>query len=252
VSRQPGPCRPRPAIRRPVIPRPRTLGVVSAVTLLFAAGCAGELSTLDPAGPRAADIATIGWLMTAMALLVQLLVVALVIHAVLRHRRGPAPPSRLGPNPLIVSGGIILPLIMLPIVWAVTIADMADKAEPPSDPVATVQVTAYQFYYEFACEGADHEATINEVHIPVGEPVRFEVTSADVIHSFWVPRLAGKIDILPGATNEIWIVADEPGVYLGQCAEFCGEFHADMRFSLVVGDAGECATGAAAGGGCCA
>jgi cytochrome c oxidase subunit II len=227
------------------------LGWLSVLLLLGLAGCAGELSTLDPAGPRAADIATIGWLMFAMAAVVQLMVTALVVHAVLRHRRGAAAPSRLGPNTLIIGGGIVLPMIMLPIVWAVTIADMADKAEPPSEPVATVQVTAHQFFYEFSCEGQNDEATINEIHIPVGEPVRFELTSSDVIHSFWVPRLAGKIDIPPGDTNEIWIVADEPGVYLGQCAEFCGWFHADMRFQLVVGDAGDCGAAGGGGGGCC-
>jgi cytochrome c oxidase subunit II len=229
----------------------RKFGVLLALSPLIIAGCAGELSTLDPAGPRAADIATIGWLMFAMAGVVQLMVIALVVHAVLRHRRGAASPSRLGTNLLIVGGGIVLPMIMLPIVWAVTIADMADKAEPPGEPVATVQVVAHQFFYEFACEG-DDEVHINEIHIPVGEPVRFELTSDDVIHSFWVPRLAGKIDIPPGDTNEIWLVADEPGVYLGQCAEFCGWLHADMRFRLVVGDAGDCGAVAGGGGGCCA
>jgi cytochrome c oxidase subunit II len=82
-------------------------------------------------------------------------------------------------------------------------------------------------------------ATANEIHIPVGEPVRFKLASADVIHSFWVPALSGKADLIPGQTNVTWLQADEPGVYWVQCAEYCGRQHAHMALRLFADPAEE-------------
>ncbi len=96
----------------------------------------------------------------------------------------------------------------------------------------TIDVEGNQWWWEAAYPGYD-EVTANEIHIPAGEPVLVRLASLDVIHSFWVPELAGKLDLVPGQINELWIEAAEPGVYFGQCAEFCGVQHALMAFHVV-------------------
>jgi cytochrome c oxidase subunit 2 len=99
-----------------------------------------------------------------------------------------------------------------------------------------VQVTASQWWWGLRYTSADPSRTFvtaNEIHVPVGQPVRFEVASVDVIHSFWVPQLGGKMDVIPGQTNVTWLQADKPGVYRGQCAVFCGAEHARMALELI-------------------
>ena len=101
----------------------------------------------------------------------------------------------------------------------------------------TITVTAYDWWWKVAYQDAADPAlnfvTANEIHIPVGEPVKVALQSADVIHAFWVPQLAGKTQTIPGQTNEQWIEADQPGVYRGQCSQFCGAQHAHMAFEVV-------------------
>jgi cytochrome c oxidase subunit 2 len=98
-------------------------------------------------------------------------------------------------------------------------------------------VTAYDWRWKVAYDDAPDASarfvTANEIHIPTGEPVRFKLNSADVIHTFWVPRLAGKTQAIPGQTNEQWLQADVPGVYRGQCSQFCGAQHAHMAFEVI-------------------
>jgi cytochrome c oxidase subunit 2 len=110
---------------------------------------------------------------------------------------------------------------------------LAAVAYPPKDPAATIHVIAHQWWWEIQYVSPDPTrdfTTANEVHIPVGKPVRIELTTADVIHSFWVPALSGKMDTIPGQTNVTWMQADKPGVYRGQCMQFCGQEHALMGF----------------------
>ncbi len=100
----------------------------------------------------------------------------------------------------------------------------------------TIEVTGHQWWWEVHYLGSEGERrfeTANEIHIPIGERVRVRLKSADVIHSFWVPQLAGKVDMIPGRTNQLWIQADEAGVYRGQCAEYCAGPHALMSFLVV-------------------
>ena len=113
---------------------------------------------------------------------------------------------------------------------------MARLATPPSDPSLTVEVSARQWWWGFHYDDPDPAKafdTANEIHIPVGEPVRFKLNSPDVIHSFWVPALAGKVDVIPGRSNSLWLEADKPGVYRGQCSEYCGRQHAEMAFYVI-------------------
>ncbi|WP_143749562.1 c-type cytochrome, partial [Caballeronia arvi] len=104
-------------------------------------------------------------------------------------------------------------------------------------PALTITVTAYNWWWKISYEGAadpsDRFTTANEIHIPVGEPVRIRLESAGVIHTFWVPALAGKTQAIPGQTNQQWIQADAPGIYRGQCSQFCGAQHAHMAFEVV-------------------
>ena len=104
----------------------------------------------------------------------------------------------------------------------------------------TIRVTARQWWWELRYEDAvtsNTFTTANEIHIPVGRTVEFQLESADVIHSFWVPRLHGKKDMIPGHSTRTYMKADKPGVYYGQCAEFCGHQHAQMRLGLRTGEA---------------
>lgn len=209
--------------------RPVHLLLAGAAALLLAA-CGGPASTLDPAGPRAARAAELWWAMTAMAAVVYALVLALLLYALVRRRRGPG--MRLGESGLIVAGGIVLPLIVLPVIWVMSIGTMREEAAPPSEPAATIEVIGHMWWYEVRYPGTDRVLE-NELRLPVGRPVLLRLTSADVIHSFWAPRLAGKMDLIPGRINELWIQADEPGEYPVLCAEFCGLEHANMHMRVI-------------------
>jgi cytochrome c oxidase subunit 2 len=106
----------------------------------------------------------------------------------------------------------------------------------PGKPALTIHVIGHQWWWEFRYEGDDVSrsfTTANEIHIPTGQPVRIEATSTDVIHSFWVPTLSGKMDTIPNQHNETWIEADTPGTYRGQCTEFCGQQHAHMALIAI-------------------
>lgn len=190
----------------------------------------GPGSVLDPAGPRAARIAELTWLLTALGTAVFLIVVALLLLVIVRSVRGSARPIRRLPSDLaiIVAGGIVLPAIVLPFLWAVTLRDMRALAEPPGPPELTIEIVGHQFGYLVRYPGRDLVAA-DAIRIPTGRTVMVRVTSSDVIHSFWVPRLMEKVDMIPGRTNERWVVADRAGRYLLQCAEFCGLYHARMR-----------------------
>ena len=196
-------------------------------------GCQGATSVLDPAGPRAALDAHLWWVMLALASAVYVVVLVALVYAL--RRSGSDRPREdsdaVDDRLLILGGGIALPLLVLPIVLVVTLRGMVAVADPPAPPRITVDVVGHQWWYEVRYP--DHGVRlVNEMRIPVGEPVRLRVTSSDVIHSFWVPRLMGKIDMLPGTVNERWIVASEPGAYLVECGEFCGLLHARMQMQL--------------------
>ena len=190
----------------------------------------GPGSVLDAAGPRAARIAELAWLLTALGAAVFLIVVALLLLVIVRSMRGSARPIRRLPSDLaiIVAGGIVLPAMVLPFLWAVTLRDMRALAEPPGPPELTIEIVGHQFGYLVRYPGRDLVAA-DTIRIPAGRTVIVRVTSSDVIHSFWVPRLMEKVDMIPGRTNERWVVADRAGRYLLQCAEFCGLYHARMR-----------------------
>ena len=129
--------------------------------------------------------------------------------------------------------GISTLVLLFSIVWTVKV--LAEIEGPPARPAVTIEVTGKQWWWQVRYLPGDVSRqflTANEIHIPVGQPVRLKLIGGDVIHSFWVPQLAGKMDAIPGQTNETWLEADRPGVYRGQCTEYCGLEHA--RMGLVV------------------
>jgi cytochrome c oxidase subunit II len=202
-----------------LLPRPLRLPFVA----LALASCSGPLSVLDPAGPRAARIVELAWLMTALAAVALLVVVALLVLVIARGLQRAKVPA-FSETWLIVGGGIVLPGVILPVLWTLTLLTMRDLERPPEPPALTVEVVGRQWYYEVRYP--DHGITLtNELRIPADRVVRLRLRSDDVIHSFWVPRLMEKVDMVPGRTNETWLSA-RPGTYRAQCSEFCGLFHA--------------------------
>ena len=197
--------------------------------------CASAPSTLSPHGPDAARVANLFWLMLAISGVVLIVIVALLLLAPFRSRRNPSGPEAYANDGrtllLVLIGGALIPIIVLLVIMGLGIAT-EQAAYASTGQGVTVEVIGHQWWWEVRYQGQDFE-TANEIHIPAGQMVTLKVSSADVIHSFWVPELHGKIDVIPGQTNTITIKADRNGVYRGQCAEFCGVQHAHMALFIV-------------------
>ena len=193
------------------------------------------LRTFGVVGDR---MATLGWILLIVSSLVVLVVSVLVLVGVLRRGTRSFAPVERGAGGLrwIVIGGIVVPVVILVAAFVLTVTTQAAIASPATPPGLTVRVIGHQWWWEvqYLDPSPDRIATTaNEIHIPVGRPVRFEVVAGDVIHSFWIPELAGKTDLIPGQRNVMWLEADHPGVYRGQCAEYCGMQHSKMAMSVV-------------------
>lgn len=200
---------------------------------MLLAGCTGELSALDPAGPRAANLATLWWAMFFGSIALFALVLTLLALTYLRRDWV----SRLTPRQWIIGGGLIMPVPILIGLLVVALLLGEQLLPKRSDsPVMRVEARASQWEWRFAYPGAAGGAEADILHLPAGEPVDILVTSDDVIHSFWVPRLGGKIDAIPGKTNIVRLQADKPGRYRGICAEYCGQGHDNMGFAIEVHD----------------
>ncbi|WP_429910632.1 cytochrome c oxidase subunit II [Glycocaulis sp.] len=191
-------------------------------------GCEGALSTLDPAGPAAQSIAGVWWVMMAGSLLILGLMMGLILWPFFKRHQPREVPEKLW----LWGGGLGFPLVVLAALLAWGLPAGQSMLAGRGAQVYTVEAEAFQWGWNFRYP--DREGITPEVlHIPAGEPVDVAITSLDVIHAFWVPRLAGKVDAIPGTTNRLRILASEPGVYEGMCAEFCGLEHATMRFQVV-------------------
>jgi cytochrome c oxidase subunit II len=212
-------------------PHPDTRWPTAGVALLLLSGCAGPQSALDPQGPDAAAIALIWWVMFTGAVVIFVAVMALAMYAMYR-----APERRVGLRPyaLVIGGGLVFPVVTLfaLLVYGVHVGRVL--VEQPSTPPLRIEVVGHQWWWEMRYPDADPPVmTANELYMPVGRRVELSLESSDVIHSFWVPQLAGKTDLIPGKRNQLRFTASVPGVFLGQCAEFCGLLHAHMRLVAV-------------------
>jgi cytochrome c oxidase subunit 2 len=203
---------------------------------MAATACDGDPpSTLDPAGPAADRIAGLWWLMFWISLGVLAVVLAMLVIGVARASRNKAPDRKARVawgEPLIVVAGVLIPTVILTAVFLVALRDMSALSPQDEDTALTIEVTGHDWWWEVTYPDTN-AVTANEVHIPAGRPVTLELTTDDVLHSFWVPRLQAKTDMVPGTTNTMSIEASRPGVYRGQCAEFCGLQHANMAFDVV-------------------
>jgi cytochrome c oxidase subunit 2 len=204
---------------------------------LFGGACAGPLSTLDAAGPASGDVATLWWVMLAGAALLALLTLGLLALAFRRRERMRA--GQGGATTLWIGWlGLAMPATVLVLLLGYAFMLGERTIARPSADAVVVQATGHQWYWTFRQPGAAGPIdTRNVLHIPAGRPIHVRIASADVIHSFWVPRLGGKMDAVPGIVNVLRIEADRPGIFEGQCAEFCGLNHASNRFRVVAHDA---------------
>jgi cytochrome c oxidase subunit 2 len=195
-------------------------------------------SALHPAGPGADLIAEHWWIMLAAASAVFLLVLGVLFRA-LTHRGRRTEPGTIvddrAPIRWILAGGVWLPAVVLVPLVVFTLQTLGQLA-PPKGKVLDVVITGWQWWWDVQYPGEDPQhrvRTANEVHIPVGQPVRIRLRSGDVIHSFWAPALQGKMDLVPGRVNTTWIQADSAGVFRGECAEYCGLQHTRMQFRVI-------------------
>lgn len=188
-----------------------------------------ESTALAAAGPLAEHMNRLGWQMTWLGVGVFALVLVLGVIGLFRRSSGDGDRAV---RRWIVGGGVILSSILVVAVFLLTLSAMRATSLAPTADGITVDVTGHQWWWQMEYPG-EGVVTANELHLPVDVPVQLRLTSADVIHSFWVPEIGGKIDLLPDGVNTYVIQADEPGTYQGVCAEFCGLQHARMRFVAV-------------------
>jgi cytochrome c oxidase subunit II len=201
------------------------------------------LGYLDAAGARAQITLPLTWLTLSISVLVCLVIAALLWRAVRRSQvTGGAEETRSVPVTSTGNGlkwiGVGLAIsgvpLLVTLVW--TMVALAKVSGPPADTRLTLDVTGRQWWWDVRYDAARPDqsfSTANEIHIPVGVPVLVKLHGADVIHSFWVPKLSGKTDTIPGQTNVTWLQASAPGRYRGQCTEYCGTQHAHMSFEVV-------------------
>jgi cytochrome c oxidase subunit II len=211
--------------------------VVLVIAAAMAWGCGGNQSMFNPQGPAARGIASLGWGLFAVCGAVYIVVLLAALWAAGRRPRGDddaARSARLAGISVIAATAVTTVILI-----AFTIASVVAGRglTSPSGPGAiTVDVIGHQWWWEFQYRDvtpSDVVTSPNELHVPVGVPVHLRASSRDVIHSFWVPNLHGKRDLIPGEPTDAWLQADTAGVYRGQCAEFCGLQHARMAFVVV-------------------
>jgi cytochrome c oxidase subunit 2 len=224
------------------------LTLALALTLVLAS-CASDApqDTLKPAGPSARKIDNLFKPVFLVAVVVFVLVQLLVLIVIVKFRQRKDDdsgefPSQFHGNTKLEIGWTILPALILAAVGAFTVPVIFDLSQQPKNAMV-VEVQGQKYWWAYTYEVQDafgvtkKITTANELHIPAGTPIFLKLTSTDVIHSFWAPRLNGKKDVVPGRVHDWSLEADAPGVYSGQCAEFCGASHANMRLKVVAHDA---------------
>ncbi|MGA9794463.1 MAG: cytochrome c oxidase subunit II [Rhizomicrobium sp.] len=201
------------------------------------------LNYLASYGDKADATVPLTWGVTIISIAV-IVIISLLLAGAIWRRPGiavPASGSRIdveekttGLSWIWIGVGISSLVLLFTVVWTMEV--LARITSAPTKPALTVEITAHQWWWQARYLSSDPSqvfTTANEIHIPAGEPVLFKLVSTDVIHSFWIPAVGGKTDVIPGQTNQTWLEAHKPGIYRGQCTEYCGVEHAKMGLLLV-------------------
>ena len=209
-------------------------GLLSLVILLVACTPSHPQSTFEAAGPVAKNQLNLFWILFWASLGIFIVVVGALLFTLFRFREkaGDALPVQTHGNRRLEIAWTVAPSLLLIALAIMTVQTLFELDSPSQDDPLEVEVIAHQWWFEFIYPQYNI-TTANEFNIPVGRDISFKVDSKDVIHSFWVPKLSGKMDVIPNVTNKTWFNASEPGVYYGQCAEFCGIAHAFMKFRVI-------------------
>jgi cytochrome c oxidase subunit 2 len=218
--------------------RCRLLWILFALLFILSA-CQEPNSVFNPRGEGAEQIADLWLLMLVIGTLVFVQVVVLLLFALFRNRTSKeltqladtSPPSR-SQQSFIIANGIAIPVVILTIVFGLNLATLAALSPPNTNPDLLIEVIGHRWWWEVRYP--DHNVvTANEIYIPTGKRVELRLTSEDVIHSLWIPALNGKIDLIPGQSNQMHLLTHEAGEYTGMCAELCGIQHAKMRLPVI-------------------
>ncbi len=206
--------------------------VTLALAFALLAGChpGHRQSALHPASDAAGNIATLWWVMFGVLAASFVLVMVLLYLAIMRKPAAHPEAEQRRTRRLVIGGGFVFPGVVLLGMLFYSLGTSVALRRPPVG--LNIQVIGYQWWWDVRYPG-EGITLANEIYIPVGEPVVIDLLAADVIHSFWVPNLHGKIDMLPDMPTRIVIETDRPGEWRGQCAEFCGRQHAWMAFKVI-------------------
>jgi len=217
---------------------------LALLALFPVTGCSGNPSALDPAGPGAKDIASLVWVFGGTSLAVYLLTLAVFFWSVRRGAGAAAARGDValagGPEhgkAIVVGTALVATVAVLTVLVGFSYSTDRSLITIGGKSTVEIEVTAHRWWWEIRYHDPVQSrgfVTANELHIPLNEPVKITLNSVDVIHSFWVPNITGKRDIIPGRTEEIMVQADREGSWIGRCAEFCGLQHAKMAFRVVV------------------
>jgi len=216
--------------------------VSSLLPLLYASTVHAQVpqSVFAPAGPVARTQGGLLSLTLYVAIGIFIVVGSILFYTIIRFRAKPGDPipKQIHGNTTLEVIWTVIPIIILTVIAVPTVRHGFSLASPPTDDVLEVRAIGHQWWWEFEYPELGI-VTANELRVPVGQVIYLTLESKDVIHSFWVPRLAGKMDVVPNRVNAMWFVAEEAGIFYGQCAEFCGTSHANMRLRVVAQPADE-------------
>ncbi len=217
----------------------RQLSLFGLLALVLTGCGKDELSALKPSGPVASMQYDLMKLSSAIMIGVFIVVMLIFTYVLIRYRKRPGQqgvPKQVEGNHALEILWTVIPFLLLIVMAIPTVTTgFALHKEFPKEEALQVKVTAHQFWWEFEYPDLG-VATAQDLVLPVGKKVQFQVTSADVMHAFWIPALGGKIDTNPGQENKIWLQADKTGIFYGKCAELCGASHALMDFKVEVMD----------------
>ena len=208
-------------------------GVALVALILCVSACEGGQSALDPAGRDAGKVALLFWWMAGGTIVIWL-IMAWIAWSSLRGAASDL--SERKARLYIIGGGAVFPTVVLAVLLLFGLGMMPEMVARAPEGSLTVKVTGEQWWWrvKYQLEDGKEVELANEIRLPVGEPVQFILDSSDVIHSFWVPPLGGKMDMIPGRTTYLALHPERTGVFRGACAEYCGGSHALMAFDVVV------------------